>query len=62
MKYAQKKNYQTVSCEIKFPVHAERLLKRAFNVVRAAVFQVCDVRLQFRTFWGKKGPIFGNKD
>ena len=48
--------------QIPTSVHAERLLKRAFNVVRAAVFQVCDVRLQFRTFWGKKGPIFGNKD
>ena len=25
--------------------------------VRAAFFQVCDVRSQFRTFRGKKGPI-----
>ena len=32
--------------------------------VRAAVICVCDVRSQFRTFWGKKGPVldfFHNK-
>ena len=27
--------------------------------VRAAVFRVCEVRSQFRTFWGKKRPNFG---
>ena len=25
--------------------------------LRAAIFHVCDVRSQFRTFWGKKGPV-----
>ena len=63
--------FQSVSCEIKFAhahvrarphvcnVCAKRLPKRACNVRACGRFKVCDVRKQFRTFLGDKGPNFG---
>ena len=62
---------QSVSWGIKFAhAHVPCACKKAFKTcvqkgfqnvramcVRAAVIYVCDVRSQFRTFWGKKGPV-----
>ena len=47
--------------KIRTCTRAMRVQKGFQNVramcVRAAVIYVCDVRSQFRTFWGKKGPV-----